>query len=185
MTSHDLPWPPMAFHGLRSHASLISSISSRPPTPPCPPRLACAHAQRQGSGCESSCGATSSRCAISPDLPPPPWPSLAFSRLLSQLLWRDLEQGCTFSHLESQSARPANDDTHWRAHRDHVLDLISALAGPLHVHASYVKQGAEAYMPSPPRFPWPRGMPSPPHLPWQGAEAYMPSPPYRPWPLPT
>ena len=90
--------------------------------------------------------------------PPPPPPPSPFSakggtasvhvrraeQRLRELLWRDLEQGCTWAHLASQS-RTASDDSHWTGRRAHVFSLVARLSEPLRAHALAIKEQRSGY----------------------------------------
>ena len=69
---------------------------------------------------------------------------------LRELLWRDLEQGCTWAHLSSTDGRRSggDDDSFWRQRRSHVFALIVALAAPLRDHAVAIQGGRETYNPT-------------------------------------
>ena len=70
----------------------------------------------------------------------------ATSQRLREVLWRDLEQGCTWAHLSSvQEAHKQgpnmSDDQHWHARRAHVFNLIVSLGVPLRDHALALRAG--------------------------------------------
>ena len=44
---------------------------------------------------------------------------------LRELVWRDLEQGCTWAHLSSVARPTGSDDSHWARSRHHVTLLIA------------------------------------------------------------
>ena len=67
---------------------------------------------------------------------------------LRELLWRDLEQGCTWAHLASNAAAIANDDGHWRGRRAHVFALLVRLAAPLRDHAVSMRDERAPYEPT-------------------------------------
>ena len=82
------------------------------------------------------------------------------SQRLKELLWRDLEQGCTWAHLSSVTVaaeggtdgavggmgdRAAQDNSHWAARRSHVFGVVALLAEPLRVHATAIREGRAAY----------------------------------------
>ncbi|KAL1521639.1 hypothetical protein AB1Y20_021296 [Prymnesium parvum] len=74
----------------------------------------------------------------------------AVQQRLRELLWRDLEQGCTWAHLSSiqEGQTKSTDDSHWEARRDHVHSLIARLADPLHALALDMRDGGAPYWPS-------------------------------------
>ena len=71
----------------------------------------------------------------------------ALQQRLRELLWRDLEQGCTWAHLSSEQdrLRTASDDSHWRVRRAHVCTLVASLGEPLRQHAALVASSVLPY----------------------------------------
>jgi len=74
----------------------------------------------------------------------------ATAQRLREILWRDLEQGCTWAHLPSQQAVQAltsqkSDDQVWQARRAHVFELVVSLGMPLREHACALRAGTATY----------------------------------------
>ena len=75
------------------------------------------------------------------------------SQRLRELLWRDLEQGCTWAHLSSEvgqhlHVQGPSDEQHWQHGRNRVLELINLLGTPLRNEAMALQAGHTVHEPS-------------------------------------